>query len=230
MLRRCGLALLAVLLLMTVPAPGVLADTQDVTITYSGVQVYIDGVLTSFTDEYGKPIEPFIYNGKVYLPLNSVADALGMSYAWDGSAMSAYMGVAQGEDELLIDVCPPYEIDENHVDRFSSSDGTSFKMAGVSYTNGYTFRSDNRYALFNLNGAYESLSFTLGHVDGQDLIDAVLQIYLDGDLAQELKVPAEGLPQQVTIPLNHALSMKWLAIDESSGYNTKIGLGEINLK
>lgn len=229
MSRRLRVILvLAMVVGISVLGVSVRAESGSIDITYNGVQVYINGVKTDFVDEYGQEIAPFIYNGKVYLPLSSIAEALGMSYEWDGSQMSAYMGVAQGDEQLMIDVCPPYQWD--YCEAYTSSDGTSFQMAGASYTNGYYLDTYDGKALFNLNGAYESVSFTLGHIDGEKMLDAVLQIYLDGKLYQELPILAEGLPQKVTIPLNHALSMKWCVIDDSDGWNTGIGVGEITLK
>jgi len=227
MLKRVALIFLMVLALLVIPVSRVLADTEDITVTFNDVQVYINGILTSFKDEYGKPIEPFIYNGKIYLPLNSISDALGMSYTWDGSSMSAYMGVSQGEEQYLIDVRPAYD-QSDYVDLYSSSEGSSFDMAGVSYTNGYIFGTNNRYALFNLNGEYESVSFMLGHIDGADMHDAILKVFLDGELEYEYEIPAQGLPQRITIPLNRALSMKLNTVNDS--YGTDIGLGEITIK
>jgi hypothetical protein len=127
---------------------------ENITIMHNDVKVYINGVLTNFEDEYGQEIEPFIYQGKVYLPLNSVVEALGMSYAWDGNAMSVQMGAAEGEEQLLLDVCPPYKTDE--VEIYSSKEGSGFVMAGNSYTNGFTMKAwstGGGYALINLNGS-----------------------------------------------------------------------------
>lgn len=201
---------------------------ENITIMHNDVKVYINGVLTNFEDEYGQVIEPFIYQGKVYLPLNSVVEALGMSYAWDGNAMSVQMGAAEGEEQLLLDVCPPYKTDE--VEIYSSKEGSGFVMAGNSYTNGFTMKAwstGGGYALINLNGSYENVSFTLGHVDDAKMGNALLQVFLDGELLQEIPVPAEDLPRQVTIPVNHALSMKLNAYTTDT--SSMIGLGEITV-
>ena len=106
------------------------ADTIDV--FYNDISVYINGAKTEFTDSMGNPVEPFIYNGNVYLPLPAVAEAMGVGYSWDGSTMSAHLGVAAGESQYLLDVCPPYQ--EKRIAYYTTENGKSFSMAGQSYT------------------------------------------------------------------------------------------------
>lgn len=182
------------------------ADTIDV--VYNNIQVYINGSLTEFTDSNGNDVEPFIYNGNVYLPLPAVAEAMDVGYSWDGSTMSAYLGAQPGESQYLLDVCPPYQT--GGVNLFTSSEGSSFDMAGRSFTNGLKFKNtgNDKFVLFNLNGQFSKMKFTLGHVDGESMEDVTLQIYLDGKLAGEYLIPAEGLPQEYTLDLKNALSMK----------------------
>lgn len=181
------------------------ADPIDV--FYNGIDVYVNGAKTELWDSNGNAVEPFIYNGNVYLPLPAVAQALGWSYSWDGSTMSAYLGAQPGERQYLLDVCPPYQTQV--MDLFTTAEGNSFEMAGQSYTNGLrAYSRKDSFALFNLDGQYTRLKFTVGHVDGADMRDTAFQVYLDGKLAGEYSVPAEGLPQEYVLDLNNALSMK----------------------
>jgi hypothetical protein len=64
-------------------------------------------------------------------------------------------------------------------------------------------------------------------VDDAKMGNALLQVFLDGELLQEIPVPAEDLPRQVTIPVNHALSMKLNAYTTDT--SSMIGLGEITV-
>lgn len=188
-----------------------LADTIDV--IYNDIKVYINGALTEFTDAWGEEVEPFIYNGNVYLPLPAVADAMGVGYSWDGSTMSAYLGAQVGEQQYLLDVCPPYQ--DNYIDYYTTANGESVTLAGQKYTNGIRLRnrSYDSFALFNLNGKYKTLSFTLGHIDGAEMYTSTYQIYLDGRLAGEYTVDPENLPQQYELDLNYALTMKIVETD-----------------
>lgn len=202
------------------------ADTIDV--VYNNIQVYINGSLTEFTDSNGNDVEPFIYNGNIYLPLPAIAEAMGVGYSWDGSTMSAYLGAQPGESQYLLDVCPPYQ--DNRFDFVTQTDGTSFNMAGQKYTNGmktkYYYDSDHPYALFNLNGQYSTMSFVLGHVDDQSMHDGKVLIYLDGKLLDEYEILSENLPSRVTVSLNNALSMKIVV----EGQYGACGIAEITVE
>lgn len=189
------------------------AFAESIDVLFNDIRVYIDGALTEFRDANGNPVEPFIYNGNVYLPLPAVADAMGVGYSWDGSTMSAYVGTQPGAVQYLLEVCPPYQ--DAAVNYYTSINGESFQMAGQKYTNGLAFRNSSvdQFALFNLNGQYKTLRFTLGHRDGENMKDTTIHIYLDGKVAGEYIVGAEDLPREYVLNLNHALTMKITGVD-----------------
>lgn len=62
--------------------------------------------------------------------------------------------------------------------------------------------------------------------------DGILSIFLDGNLVKKIELGAEDLPKDVTIALNHALSMKFsLAVSDRSGCSgTWYGLADVTLK
>jgi len=206
-----------------------LAESKTIDVTTGGITIMVNGEKISITDSYGAAAEPFIYNGQVYVPLDNLANVLDKSYQWDGANMTAYLGVLPGEKQYLLDVCPPYEIKD--VKQFTLSNGNSFSMANQSYTSGISIEVHG-YALFNLNGAYETLNFKFGHVDGSTMRDGILSIFLDGELVKKIELGAEDLPEDIEIPLNHALSMKFsLEVTNTSGcFGTWYGLGEMTLK
>lgn len=201
-----GKRILAVLMVCMLLVCGA-AWAETIEVFYNDIDVYVNGARTELYDGNGNLVEPFIYNGNVYLPLPAVAQAMGVSYSWDGSTMSAYLGAQPGESQYLLDVCPPYQT--NHLTIHTAAEGNTFSMAGQEYVNGITCWDDFKpTALFNLNGQYTRLTFTVGHLDGSSMANTAFQIYLDGRLAGEYSVPAEGLPCEYTLDLNHALSMK----------------------
>ena len=203
------------------------AAAENIEVIYNNITVYINGVKTEFTDSMGNEVEPFIYNGNVYLPLPAVAEAMGVGYAWDGSTMSAHLGAAAGAKQYLLDVCMPYQ--HKYTAFYSTENGKSFSMAGNKYTQGMVIDTINGFALFNLNGKYSTLTCTVGHIDGESMYDVNVQFYLDGKLAKEVAVSAEGLPQTVTVNLNHALSMKVVVDCKYSGSDC-CGIAEITVK
>jgi len=66
--------------------------TQNISVTFRNIKVYVDGVLFQLIDANGNAAEPFIYNGTVYMPLRAVANSVGKEVSWDGDTSSVYVG------------------------------------------------------------------------------------------------------------------------------------------
>lgn len=131
----------------------------------------------------------------------------------------------------FIELCQPYEISDG-VNYAEYKSGKSFKMAGEKRTNGFTNLCYNTYILFNLNGKYNELSFDIGHVDGEQMLDANVSIYLDGQYYDSYEVKAEGMPYNISIPIKDVKQLKitfedgrWVAM-----YSTRVGLADMVVK
>lgn len=193
---------------------------------YSDIKIYIDGVKADPQDATGAAVEPFIYNGTTYLPVRGVANALGKSVYWDGDTQSIYLGVNPKEKQYLLDVCPPYEA--IGVRFYTTKDGTSVSMAGKKYTNGFVTEFTNT-SLYNLDGKYTEMNFDYGHIDGAGMSqhNEKFQVFLDGNLVNEIELNPEMLVKNVTISLKHALQMK---IKYQDGYDGRYALANITIK
>lgn len=203
--------------------------TKSIEVLYNNIKVYKDNVLCELKDANGTVIEPFIYNGTTYMPVRGAANLAGMNVEWDGATQSVYLW-----DELpmdgtyLLDVCPPYEISK-YYEAYMQADGKSFKMAGNKFSNGFTLGSSERYAIFNLNGKYSNIEFTIGRLDGGSMINTTVSFFLDNKLIKEVYVKAEGLPQTVKIPVEHGLQLKILTSNNEGG-GADIGFGNVTVK
>ena len=190
----------AMALVMCLPLTARAALTSRTIEVLQGVDIYVDGVKMEPTDANGKPVETFVYNGTTYVPLRAVSQYLGKAVSWDGENQRAYIGEKPGEKQYLLDVCPPYATDGKYYNA-----PPTITMAGEMYTHGFYTAG---YALFNLNGQYDTLSFDLGHVDETAMEDTTFTIYLDGQVALSLELSAEMLPEHYELPLHNALQMK----------------------
>lgn len=193
--------ILAALLITTLVSPAMAALTDKTIQVRGGVGIYIDGEKLNPTDVNGNPVDTFIYNGTTYVPIRAVSTAFGKSIRYDSPTQSVYIGEEPGTKSYLLTVCPPYES--------SAGFPATVTMAGKKYANCMTTYTDG-YALFNLDGKYDMLSFVLGHIDGRGTGGKGYQynIYLDGALAFSVDLDAEALPQSYEVPLNGALQMK----------------------
>lgn len=203
-----GALTLALVMGLAVPAGAALTGKTIQVLT--GAEIYIDGVKMEPTDANGSPVETFAYNGTTYVPLRAVSEYLGKAVNWDGANQRVYIGEAPGVKQYLNTVCPPYQ--SNYFEML-----TTVSMSGQKYANAgrYGWNSLGGWALYNLNGQYETLSFDLGHIDGEAMGSVTLNIYLDGELAFSVDMDAEDLPEHYTVELHNALQMK---IEMTNGF------------
>lgn len=184
---------------------------KTIDVDYLDIKLVVDGKEITPKNVDGKVVEPFAYNGTTYLPVRAVGEALGKTVRWDGATNTVHLGeMPQGT--YLVDVC---KAAGNAKNIYRATDHQSFEMDGKRYSQGFTLRYSD--AAFELGGKYESLTFDLGalpssywrDVNGRP-ITAYLKVYLDGELAQTIKVINNDI-QKVTIPLNYAqtISFSW---------------------
>lgn len=211
--------------------------TDTIDVTYRDIAVYKDNVLVDMTNSTGDVIEPFIYNGTTYVPLRKAGEIAGMQVQWDGKTSSIHMWdkLSPGTN-YLTDVCPPYQIVGNST-AYYSNDAKSFSMCGEEFANGLTHKGSlfsEGGAYFNLNGEYESMTFTLGPVDGEAWHkDIRFSIYLDDVLYETYTVSRDDYLKTITIPLDYALQMRVVVDkqgDAGSGKTTGAGMGNIIVK
>ncbi len=211
-------------------ASTIVAATNTTTLydVVTGIKIVVDGEELDARDANGGKVEPFVYNGTTYLPVRAVAEALKKEVTWDGVEKVVYLGAKPGNSENWLDVCGPYQYYGEWTE-YRLRENEYFTMSGQKYTNGFTLgKSSNWYnspftALFNLNGKYNSLSFTVGHVDGTKDCDRTLNIYIDGIIAYTKELKCDEVAQRVTIPLNGALQMKIeMTKDKSQDYGVAV--------
>lgn len=71
------------LLVLSVAGGALASYQQQATLDYTGLQVRLNSVPVSFSDVNGNPVEPFAIDGVTYLPVRSLANALGLQVDWD---------------------------------------------------------------------------------------------------------------------------------------------------
>ncbi len=186
---------------------------------FTGAEIYVDGVKMEPKDANGNPVETFVYNGTTYVPLRAVSQSLGKAVNYDGKTQSVYIGTAPGVKQYLLTVCPPYQ------SKYYKTPST-ITMAGEKYANCIGWSDSSGYAIFDLNGQYDTLEFDVGHVDGKNMLSGTVNVYLDGELAFSADMGPEELPKHFAVPLHNALQMK-IAMG-GYGYCYALGNVEIN--
>lgn len=60
-------------------------------IEYQDIKISLDGVVLDLRDAQGNPVEPFKFGGTNYVPARALAEALGLTVAWDGATSTVVL-------------------------------------------------------------------------------------------------------------------------------------------
>lgn len=121
--------------------------------------------------------------------------------------------IENSKPQNLLVACPPYE-SSGYEER------ASITMAGTQYTNCFVLDAgyNEAYAIYNLDGKYNTLEFDMGHIDGTQMSNVTFEIYLDGQPVKTIDATAEGLPVHYTIQLDGAKQLKINSTGWFGGY------------
>lgn len=72
-------------------------------IEYQDIKISLDGMVLDLRDAQGNVVEPFKFGGTNYVPARALAEALGLTVAWDGANSTVVLAHPQPE------VTPPAE-------------------------------------------------------------------------------------------------------------------------
>jgi len=121
----------------------------------------------------------------------------------------------------FLNECTPYAKE----DYKEYVNGKTVTMAGNTYTDGFTLYYDG-YAIYNIDSAYSSIRFTLGHCDGTRMENATIKVYCDGILKEEVAISAEDLPKKFTLDITGVDQLKF----EIKSYQGTYAIANITVK
>ncbi len=211
--------LTGITLMMSVPVMGY-NGTRTIQAVYKNIRICIDGVEMTPRDSAGQVVEPFIYNGTTYLPIRAVGEAVGKEVTYDGSTSTVYLGKS-GQVQYLGQQIEAYQTDGAYEETVT--------MGGESYLNGLSFNrySGTRYAYYNLNGMYTSISGMYGMEDGtSDDKERTINFYGDGRLLESITVRGGELPKNFVVNITGVAQLKIEAADGRG----KACLGNVEFK
>ena len=94
-------------------------------------------------------------------------------------------------------------------EKYDSSNNTGeLKIGGKGYTDAVELWGHNSFALFNLDGEYQTIQFDVGRVDDSNIVGATLRIYLNGSESGEYTIDAETPLTPIQIQVAGATTMK----------------------
>lgn len=130
----------------------------------------------------------------------------------------------------MLEVAPAYQSGGNTYEEYI--DGSKyFTMGNEKYIYGMTFSADINifhevsWAIYNLASNYQTLEFTVCHVDGTDIGDKTsLQIFYDGILHKEIPLSPEMYPEKIELDVTGVKQLK-MQVGDSGVNNPLYGIG-----
>ena len=206
--------------------------TKQINAVYNNIKIVVDGATVEPKDASGKVVEPFIVDGTTYLPVRSVAEALGKPVQWDGSTQTVYIGERPGAAQYMVDICPAYQSGGGYIEYSAKNSGgvDKFNMGGVTYTNGLLFRNNSAWAVYNLNSQYKSFTGILCHIDGTANGKGTMRIFFDSVIQKEIEISSDMIPLSLDFNVSGVIQVKIEM--ETSGINgwPSYGIGDPILK
>ncbi|MCL2838846.1 MAG: stalk domain-containing protein [Oscillospiraceae bacterium] len=186
-----GFLVCAVLLtgIFAFAAPGIMREV------FYGINVVVNGRVVDFDADS----RPFITEGRTFLPVRAISEALGYPVNWDGDTQTVFIGITPGETNLMRD------IPRTNVRNMVTGANTRAILNGHEYFDAIRFSSGvgpvDAEQTHALNGQFIELTGLLGIIDGESITDNVTFIFIaDGNrrLAEFEVVPA-SLPSSISV-------------------------------
>lgn len=199
------------------------ASGKMIEVFYSVNDIKINNVSKMPTGED----KPFVYNGKTYVPLGFISNALKQQVKWDGSSKVIYIGETGNVNALYLNKDIKhmnYQSGDswNHYTYNDDNSNTSVSdNIGTEYSNYLTMRNNTnafnddadrmwQYLEFPLNGNVKSLSAKLGWTDQYRSSSAIVKVTISADdkviYTKEMK-PGD-FPEDLKLNLENVLKIQ----------------------
>lgn len=140
-------AMLSTTMLVTANTGGVMREV------FYGVNINLNGQVLQLADID----RPFIMDGRTFLPVRAISEALEIPVDWDGSTRTVFVGTIPHGAPFWTTV-PPFERERINI--------RTVNMQGQSYANAITANSTGGWSRHNLNAQFNTITGVLGRIDG----------------------------------------------------------------
>ena len=186
--------------IMAFAAPGVMREV------FYGINVVVNGR----TVEFEADSQPFITEGRTFLPVRAISEALGYPVNWDGYTQTVFIGVTPGETRLMTDIPP--------TNRQSMATGANARAVinGHEYFDAIistNFGFVTSHQTHNLGGQFRELTGLFGIIDGETMgpQSVTLSFIAEGErtLAEFEMIPG-ALPTAISVDVTgvHLLTIE----------------------
>ncbi len=233
--RRIFMALVLIVAVLIGSTSVMLARVgmENIKVVYRNIKLKVNGVNVPIAPGN----EPFIYQGRTYVPLRVVSEALGHKVTWDGANFTVLIGDAPGD--TFLSELRPFHLENMHSGNLLYNAAGNMTMAGIKYHSGIQlFRyfwpgmGGASEAHFNLDAKYSSLTGLVGLDDNHHRVPMAVSFYGDDRLLATVNLtPQEPKPKPVDINIKGVLVLKIVfdGTPDGAGINRANGINLANM-
>jgi len=193
-----------------------LANTinRSIDVIFRDIRLVVDGQPFTPRDAQGRVVEPFIFEGTTFLPVRAVSDALGIPVGWDGITSTVYLGNVPGGAPFFATV-PEFE--------GSGLRTGTVNMQGNPFPNALnnSFTHSGSWGHRNLNGQFNTITGTIGRIDGSGNAARTISFIGDGRELASFNVDGTTPPTAISVDVRGVLILR-IEIAASSGGGARI--------
>ena len=217
------------------------ATTQTIEVTFGNIRTTLLGQEFVVRDEQGVIIEPFTYNDRVYVSVDTILRAMRSNAQWDEATSTLNFGAVEqppvARERAPLNTAAPFfdtGVTGPWNDRTSVVTRDSVTMGGTRYQNVIVYRSRNQtalsgannlFTLHNLRGEYQLLSGYIGRIDGSGMLNTTVKFFGDGELIQTYRLTATNMPIPISLPVTGVTQLRVeFSFDRASNTRTEYAL------
>ena len=174
--------------------------TETVNITYDNIKIVINGQPTTLRDLQGNPIEPFLMDGTMFVPISPLVRQFGYSSTYEASTRTLFIGpMPRPPAASLFETVPSFQ-SSNTLGRatvnmlgnpYSGALRTNRQASSVGGQNGWSDR--------NLNEQFVTITGTIGRIDGSGNGRSTISFIGDGRELASFNVDGNTRPFDVLV-------------------------------
>jgi len=172
---------------------------------FYGVSINLNGQVLQLADID----RPFIVDGRTFLPVRAISEALDISVDWDGATRTVYVGTIP-HGAPLFSTIPAFEGSGLRLDTVNMMRNP---FANALNTGTYTYNGWNHR---NLNGQYNTITGTIGRIDGSSTGASTISFIGDGRELASFTVDGSTHPTNISVDVRGVLILR---IQINQGYN-----------
>ena len=104
-------------------------STNSISVKYSDVNIYIDGIRTNPKNSSGECVNPIFYKNDIYLPISFISEFTDKKISIDNTMKNIFIGDSPFLINNINDICTPISKTNCRIEKIFTFNGKTYKNA-----------------------------------------------------------------------------------------------------